>query len=308
MTTEEFADSLAVIISDAGKSDGTGLIEDDYLSKKTNIDAFLQIERTGLKNGQLEKRLLMYKSLAEESVYIEYPGKESTNAYVQIDNKKMMNPNDFRPELHLVNGDVSAKMSLVDIAESVVEYCREHDERTGQILAAMIIRLAYMKGYRYKELIHPSQLISFEEGGKKTVHSMERKDKIGRYFLAVTKDAKSFLNEFDNINIPSVGYKRKLKVSMEGFLYYLDILAQQEDCKYYYTRKQKGETLKVEIGRINNLLTIANVIDRIQDDRPFGDIIGTMGRYVRPLKASNFEKVTGGIVTITKDTNNIMTI
>ena len=77
-----------------------GLTRVDYECKISNINTFLHINREGLKNGKLEKRLLMYKSLADESIYIEYPGKESTPSYANKRGKNTLNPNDFRPELH----------------------------------------------------------------------------------------------------------------------------------------------------------------------------------------------------------------
>lgn len=286
--------------------DGNGISQIEYECKVSNIDAFLHINRDGLQNGKLEKRLIMYKTLLDETIYIEYPGKESTKEYEDKELKNTLNPNDFRPELHLKDGTISAKMSFVDIAEALVEYSWVHDVETMQILAALIIKLAFMKDYKKVRMVHPSHLISYVNGIAK-INPIEKEDVLERYFIPMNSEMKKILANWDKINLPSRHHERKIPVSIEGFLYYLDILAQQEDCKYYYTRKIKGQTsMDIGIGRINNLLTVVNVIDRLITNRPYGDIIAAMGRYVRPLKRSEFERVTGGIIT-TKKMNNMIT-
>lgn len=286
-----------------------GLNKVDYACKLSNIDAFLNIDREGLENGRLEKRLLMYKSLLEEAIYIEYPGKESTKAYETREKKNLLNPNDFRPELYTNDGEVLAKMSFVDIIEALVEYNQKHDKETMQRMAALIVKIAFMKGYKQRELVHPSHKIIVHPD--KTREAMEEKseDLIERFFFPVNKDTKEYLQTWDKIRLPSRHHEKKIEVSIEGFLYYLDILAQQEDCKYYYKEKSKGgKTMDVKVGRINNLLTVVNVIDRLINDRPYGDIVSALGRYVRPISARDIESVTGGIIKVIPEVDSIIEI
>lgn len=283
-----------------------GLALVDYTCKIANINAFLHINRQGLENGKIEKRLLMYKSLDEESIFIEYPGKESTSTYAALEEKNILNPNDFRPELHTKDGERLAKLSFVDIIEALVEYSREHDEKIMQILAALIVKLAFMKGYKNKALMHPSYLIVVHKNKQLEISEEKHEDIIERYYLPMSKDIKEYLSEWDKIRLPSRHHEKKVSVSIEGFLYYLDILAQQEDCKYYYTRKIKGdEIINVGVGRINNLLTVVNVIDRLLCDRPYGDIVSIMGRYVKPIKARDIETVTGGLIKVISSNDSI---
>lgn len=301
MDTKQFKEIIQETICDDG-----GLSPADYICKTSNIESFLHINRNGLQNGKLEKRLLMYKSLAEEAIFIEYPGKESTSIYAESEEKNILNPNDFRPELITKEGEVLAKLSLADIVEAVVEYGWKHDEETMKILAALLIRLAYMKGYKCKELVHPSHLIVVHSKKHREIMPEKQEDIIKRYFLPINSETKEYLSNWDKINLPSRDYLKKIPISIEGFLYYLDILAQQEDCKYYYTRKFKGEkTLKVEVGRINNLLTVVNVISRILNNRPYGDIVASLGKYVRPIKVKEIVAVTNGVIKTVSGTESI---
>lgn len=286
-----------------------GLNKIDYTCKLSNIDAFLNIDREGLENGRLEKRLLMYKSLMDEAIYIEYPGKESTKAYETREKKNLLNPNDFRPELYTKEGEVLAKMSFVDIIEALVEYSHNHDKETMQRMAALIVKIAYMKGYKNKELNHPSHRIIIYEDKTRAVMEEKTEDVIERFFFPINKETKEYLKTWDRIRLPSRHHEKKIDVSIEGFLYYLDVLAQQEDCKYYYKEKSKGgKTIDVKVGRINNLLTVVNVIDRLLCDRPYGDIVSAIGRYVRPIRAKDIESVTGGIIKVTPEVDSIIEI
>lgn len=146
MDKNQFKESIQTTVCEDG-----GLTHEDYICKIKNIQSFLHIERTGLRNGELEKRLLMYNTLAKEEIYIEYPGKESTAKYEKSDEKNILNPNDFRPELYTSNGENIAKMSFVDIVEALVEYAWIHDKEIMQVLATLIIRIAYMRGYICKK-------------------------------------------------------------------------------------------------------------------------------------------------------------
>ena len=190
-----------------------------------------------------------------------------------------------------------------------MEYSRVHDKKTMQIIAALIVKLAYMKGYNNKELIHPSNIIIVHKDKHREVMDRKDEDVIERYFLPMNKEMKEYLKALGNVRLPSRYYEKKIPVSIEGFLYYLDILAQQEDCKYYYKSLNEGKrTLSVGVGRINNLLTVVNVIDRLLYDRPYGDIVSSIGRYVRPIKAKDIEKVTGGLIKVISGTDTITEI
>lgn len=125
----------------------------------------------------------------------------------------------------------------------------------------------------------------------------------------MNRETKEYLSSWGKIRLPNRDYSKKVLVSIEGFLYYLDILAQQEDCKYYYTRKLKGnKNMKIGVGRVNNLLTIVNVINRIINDRPCGDIVSSFGKGVRPIKTVEMELVTGGLVKAVTDLEGVLEI
>ena len=51
--------------------------KESLLKRQWNIDMFNALDRRQLNYGKQEKRMLLYKTLEGEEVYIQYPGKES---------------------------------------------------------------------------------------------------------------------------------------------------------------------------------------------------------------------------------------
>lgn len=305
MNTEALRQALAadLYVTEAGSKIALSITQ--YALKTSNIDSFFSIDRTGLKNKEREHLLLMYRSSVDEKIYIEYPGKESTIAYAVSAANRILNPYDFRPELYLHDGTLIARLSFLDIANSILEYKQHITTAQLQIFAALLIRIAFMEGYSYFEEAHPRFLVTFENGAR-SVSSSESSLNLGRHFLRLNSELKQELQTWPLVNVPSRKYDSTVPISIEGLLYYMDMLAQQEDCKYYYSAQRRGSHhMSVSIGRINNLLTIVNIIDRLLLGKPINDIIKSLKIGVAPIAPINFGRVTGNIITVHQDFRSI---
>lgn len=83
-------------------------------------------------------------------------------------------------------------------------------------------------------------------------------------------------------------------ISLEGFLYYNDLLAQNEDCKYSYL---KGRQWDFKSGRINNCLSHLTVIAHMQGHMGISELIDRFQRTgVAPLAQNKFNEVCGDLV------------
>lgn len=83
-------------------------------------------------------------------------------------------------------------------------------------------------------------------------------------------------------------------VSLEGFLYYNDLLAQNEDCKYSYL---KGRQWDFKSGRINNCLSHLTVIAHMQGHMGISELINKFQHGgVAPLAQNKFNEVCGDLV------------
>ena len=98
-----------------------------------NIESFNSIYRSSLKYNNLEKRLLLYTTLLNEKIYIQYPGKESA-----LDDKPK--PYDFRPELSSSSGAFISSASFGDIWDSIDYIAKRHNAYLS-IIAAIFLRI-----------------------------------------------------------------------------------------------------------------------------------------------------------------------
>jgi len=115
-----------------------------WTSKRTKNISWIQNLTTqntaGLRFQNKERLLLLAKTTAKESIYIQYPGKES------VEDRKYPRPWDFRPKLKMTNGEFAKDLSFYDIWDTI--YQNMNDKRIprqyGAVLGLMFYRMAYM--------------------------------------------------------------------------------------------------------------------------------------------------------------------
>lgn len=207
--------------------------------RQWNIDAFNELERNKLKYEKQEKRLLLYTTLEGEKVYIQYPGKESA------ENPKM--PLDFRPRVKLKSGEFAIDLSfgaIWDILDDIsVRY-----KASLKYVAALFFRLGYMYDYIQATEGYLCELVNVGKSGEKITGT--EKIQLNWYSLQLSEDIWYTLN--DRIGWIDLGNSQKM--SFEGFIKMVDLLFQNEDCKYYYKNVviKKEEKYDLSNGRLNS--------------------------------------------------------
>lgn len=129
------------------------VLKESKRKRKKNIASFLGISRDSLKYGVKEKRILLYETLKGEKIYIQYPGKESTN--------KEPRPLDFRPELETVNGTFMQNITFGYIWDILDEIGRTHNGYLC-LIAALIIKEEYMYDYQMCNEQYESYIVDYE--------------------------------------------------------------------------------------------------------------------------------------------------
>lgn len=248
-----------------------------------NIDVFSKLDRTGLKYGEKERRLLLYRTKIGEDIYIQYPGKETK--------AKKVKPWDFRPKLVNSAGMLMKDMSFKDIWDNLFEYANNRHALIN--LAAVFARMAYM----YDHKLYNSNFNYYDYNCLDGMITEQGTIPLNLYIL----NCESYLQEI-SIEIPYIN-----GVSLEGYLVYNDLLAANEDCKYYYREEiekneNKGENEKKnkwdkKIGGTNTLLTHLSVIQYIFGQIHFTSIVDKFmrGYGVAPLPLGDIEEITFGL-------------
>ena len=241
--------------------------------KWENIQNFNSLMRKGLENSRLECRLLLYETLAGEKVYIQYPGIESLR-------KEKNYPYDFKPILQKADGSYLNDMDFNKIWDIIDTLGRNHLSDID-ILATIFVRMAFMLEYhRYQK---ECRIETVDIAANRVVQS----DKIKFTWNALYLDVDVIETLNDRFKIE--------EISLEGFLYYNDLLAQNEDCKYKYL---KGDKWNIKMGRINNCLSHLTVISYIRKCSSISNLISRFKRGVGPLPQSRFHEACGELVCI----------
>ena len=230
-----------------------GKTDASYPLRLNNIDWIKSLDRINLEYKKNELRLLIYTSSRGERIYIQYPGKETKDSYQK--------PNDFRPKLEHIAG-LSEDMTFGDVFDMFYEIYKPLNEATRKDLtkklAFILYRLASM--YEHVAVENPEDAISIvnetpQSGGVKV-------GVVYKPFLAYKPD----LNELSALE------KHFPKISLEAFLYYLDLLALNEDVKYLANDKPPSQ------GRPNTIRSVISFLMFLSDDMKISEIVDKFTR------------------------------
>lgn len=242
--------------------------------KIENIVNFNRLSREGLKNGVTEKRLLLYETRCQEKVYMQFPGIESTRE----GNRQF--PLDARPVLQRPDGTYCADMDFKKIWDIIDIIGRNHSADTD-ILATIFLRIAYMIDYRHNNTNYLAETIDVNSG--RVIYSN-----------LIPFEWNSLDIDIDVLDTLNDRFGLLNGISLEGFLYYNDLLAQNEDCKYSYLQ---GDKWNITTGRINNCLSHLTVISHIRENIGISKLIDSFQRTgVAPLPQNRLFEACGDLV------------
>lgn len=247
----------------------------EALDKKLyNIDSFSKLDRSGLQFQKLERRILLQTFSSGEKLYIQFPGKETIRP-------KNPRPWDFRPKLQFKDGTWLKDLSFKDVWDDLYAL---HDIDTDlSYVATLYFRMAYMIDSKLT-----TEQLEYEDVDESGNIVKTGKIDFSYYKYIPTNET---LNDFQASPNSLRG------CSVYAYLMYNDLLAQNEDCKYYYRSiYEKGEKWNGSTGRRNTLLTHMSVIAFIKDYLRFTEITDAFqrGLGVAPLQPKLWNQVTGG--------------
>lgn len=252
------------------------------VSKFENIETFNNLDRTGLQYNVKERRILIYESQKNEKIFFQYPGKES------VRESGSQFPLDGRPMLQLQNGTIIPDMDFKKIWDIIDNVGKDH-HIDMDLVATIFLKIAYMLDYKRFEKDYPFEDIDIATG--QVVNSGTIKLKLNT--LNIDEDVLYTLND-------RLSFSREIGISLEGFLYYNDLLAQNEDCKYTYKARIAGETPNIKTGRINTCLSHLSIIAHIRGKMGISELINMFqrGRGVAPLQNKKISDACGNMVII----------
>ena len=245
-----------------------------------NIKSFSELDRNKpLEYGKIERLLLLHTTHNNEKIYIKFPGKESAR-------EKNKRPLDFRPVSLSSAGTWSKDLSFGDIWDDITRM-HNKDHKALCKLAALFFRMAYMVDY---ELVEES--LEYKDIEISSNREIGSGNIVFKWYKPV------FFPELLKYLEKKLGKIRN--ASLESYLFYNDLLVQNEDCKYYYRNQteENGKPWNSNNGRLNTILSHLSVIEYLQGKLTFSEITMRFqrGMGVAPMPIKEIESVTNGII------------
>lgn len=256
-----------------------------------NIEWVKGLPRAGLTYRATVKQISIHTTRFGEEIYIQYPGKESE----RTDDKRR--PWDFFPRV-LIRNSYGNDLSFKDIWDALFEGLepKKHQIKPElQTLATIFYRMAYMDDHVRSEepLSLKVRCIEYVEGEERLVS--EEKQPFPSLYLY--RPAEPVIDKFADL-FPACG------MSFEAFLHYNNLLAWNEDCKYYYRATEaKGKKWMGATGRVNNLLTHISVLGYLLGELTISDVFYKFasGAGVAPATRDEIIRITCGLVQNKRD-------
>jgi len=228
--------------------------------KEYNFNAFASIDRSRLTYGKRERLLLLHITKANEYVCIKYPGKETVSP------GEKQRPWDFKPIVIFPDHSDSGDISFSNIWDEFHKI-NEKDPSLLPIFASLFGRMAYMVDHR--EVSESFDLCSIDSSGKKTP--------LKPYNFSFFK----YMPDSTVLDYLEGQIGKLLDMSVEAFMMVNDLIAQNEDCKYYYrdTVVKQEQTYNMDVGRKNFLLTNMSVIGLYEGKLRLSKVLQNLAKY-----------------------------
>jgi len=282
MTHKRAVELLGTEIQSKGKRSEPGR------KRLVNIEWVQKLPLKGLAFGTSVRQVLMVTTKADEKLYLQYPGRESARE------GKKKRPYDFFPVFLDSSGSYGRDLGFTDvfgILHDALSPIKLKEEKQIRWLATLFYRMAFMLDHTIDQapLMLEVRHLDYSKSGELQVGRVAKQAFPPCLRYSPSEDI------IDEISaaVPSLG-----GMSLEGFLYYCDVLAWNEDAKYYYRNMQKEKpTWMGGTGRVNTLLTIMRVLGFVLGDVSFGDLLGRFLFGVSPATTEEVIAISGGLVT-----------
>lgn len=258
--------------------------------REHNILWIRDLLREGLEYGRVEKRILMHRTVAGEHLYIHYPGKESAETAEP-------RPWDFRPVVVLPSQGEGPDLTFGDIWNGLIRQLVPLVDEAPEIpraIAALFYRMAFMVDHELTSAPRPED-VSWVQAPPSDIAELHDGEAFGNLYR--------YKPPMPLIDAISEEVPEWRGMSLEAFLHYNDILAWNEDCKYYYRDVEAGDDEWMgRTGRVNNLLTHISFVGFILRELDITKIASGLARLgVAGATNAQIEKFSGGLVSKERD-------
>lgn len=252
--------------------------------REKNIRWIHKLDRDDLTHGETERQIQFTETDSGEKLLIQYPGKES------LRDGSNRRPWDFRPKVLFPDGTYGPDHTFADSWKPLFDEfgVDNPDADIARALGVLFYRMAFMMDHEpeWGDVSLPTRLTDGDGSGKgpfkkKTHPALFRYSPPEGVIDAIASE------------VPELG-----GMSIRGYLHYINLLAFNEDCKYYYLDTDGGEKAWnwPRKGRINTLLTYVSIIGLVTGDRELHEVLNRMTNGVCTVTEEQAHSITDGII------------
>ena len=244
-----------------------------------------------LKNEIKEIRIKLFETQKGEKIYLQYPGKES--------NRKKGNPYDFRPKILTSDNEEVKDLSFEDIY-LIIKNVIEKKPELKEPLACILYRMSRMVDHQEEIKSYKSEILQIQE--KSIVPHSDIS--LNWYKYTPEQGVLATLNQISEGLITVDKYS----ISLEAFLYYIELLTCNEDLKYNRKNKKINENADTENtdtgtlihAKINSIQSIFLYIETLNGTVSLASSFQRLikGRGVATISSEEIESVTGNLVKL----------
>lgn len=251
--------------------------------RKFNIDSLWSIideakSENDLEYNVKEERIELFHTAAGETISIQYPGKESTESGAKN------RPYDFRPKIQTPDGTILRDFVFKDMWSLVENLNASHPDML-KVLAALFFQLGRMTSHHTVTENYTCNII---DTFNNVISSTNRTLTWNK--LALSDDILESLNFF----IPTVQIDESTSISIEAFLYFFDMVLQNEDSKYYYKKRN------LTSGRIQTSDSMLLLVSHFRGHTSLSTLLQryVSGFGVGKCLSSEIEPATDGLIQL----------
>ena len=248
---------------------------------------------SSLKNEIKEIRIKLFETQKGEKIYLQYPGKESS--------RNKGNPYDFRPKILTFDNEEIKDLSFEDIY-LIIKNVIEKRPELKEPLACILYRMSRMIDHQEETKSYGSEILQIQE--KSIVPHSDIS--LNWYKYTPEQGVLATLNQLSEGLITVDKYS----ISLEAFLYYIELLTCNEDLKYNRNKKKINENNDTENtdtrknslihAKINSIQSIFLYIETLNGTVSLASSFQRLikGRGVATFSSEEIESVTGNLVKL----------
>ena len=194
-----------------------------------------EIEEKNLKSGEKEADLLFHETSKGEKISIRFPGKET----LPRGKDSKVYQQDFRPKIITRDGEELPDLTFEDMW-SIMDCINENAKKYMKCISLIFFRMGRMMDYECKN-----------EKMKLTCEGQEELVDLNLWRIHFDEECFKSLDS----GIESIILFDKYKISYEAFIYFFELILQNEDGKYY---DKKGNLSSGRTNTSDSMLLLAS--------------------------------------------------